>query len=63
MGEPSGSADSLVSSLAGGGAARGGRSSRKVGSEMFTGLALPKGFGLGAGGADEDGEEEGTLSE
>ena len=32
------------------GAARGGRSSRSVGSGMLTGLAFPKGLGLGAGG-------------
>ena len=39
-----------VDSLAGVGAGRGGRSSRNVGSGMFTGLAFPKGFGLDAGG-------------
>ena len=42
---------SLGGSFAGGGgAARGGRSSRNVGSGIFTGLAFPKGLGLGAGG-------------
>ena len=53
-----------LGSLTGGGATRGGRSSRSVGSGIFTGLAFPKGFGLGAAGGWADGEDEaGTLSE